>query len=185
MTYLNHGSFGACPHKIMKQYFDLQTELEFEPIDFLANNIEEGLKRARKSLSIYVDCNHRDLVFFPNPSTALNMVAKSLNLRKGDEFLTTIHEYGALIKTWKYICKSSSSKYVEYEPTLPIASEKEFNEIFINLITKKTKIIFISQITSSTGLIFPITYHNPPGLIYSLFIYTSLKSVTFLPYLLP
>ena len=139
ITYLNHGSFGGCPRPIMDAYFKLQLQLENQPIDYLANDIEGNLKHSRERLSTYVNCNKNDIVFFPNPSTALNMVAKSLDLKKGDEFLTTNHEYGALIKTWKYICKSSSAKYIEYEPSLPITSKEEFIQGFINSITEKTK----------------------------------------------
>ncbi len=156
ITYLNHGSFGGCPKEIMDKYFELQLKLENQPIDFLANNIEEASKKSRKSLAEYVDCDKDDIVFFPNPSTATNMVAKSLQLNKGDEVLTTNHEYGALVKTWKYICQKSEAKYIEYTPSLPLGSKEDFVEEFVNCISDKTKIIFISHITSPTGLIFPV-----------------------------
>lgn len=156
ITYLNHGSFGGCPKEVMEEYFRLQTVLESQPIDYLANDIDLSLERSRESLGNYIDCEKDSIVFFPNPSTALNMVAKSLVLDKGDEILTTDHEYGALVKTWKYICDSSSAKYVEYQPSLPISSKQDFLDGFINAITNKTKIIFISHITSPTGLIFPV-----------------------------
>ena len=38
ITYLNHGSFGACPIEIMNEYFNLQIELEKQPIDFLTED---------------------------------------------------------------------------------------------------------------------------------------------------
>ena len=156
ITYLNHGSFGACPKEIMDKYFDFQLKLENQPIDFLDNTIKDELKNARGALSSYVDCNSKDLVFFPNPSTALNMVIKSLKINKGDEILTTNHEYGALIKTWKFICNKNSAKYIEFNPTLPLSTKDDFLTNFFNKITNKTKIIFISHIASSTAVIFPI-----------------------------
>ena len=156
ITYLNHGSFGACPRDIMDRYFNIQLELEKQPIDFLDNNIKDSLKNARITLSDYIDCNNEDLVFFPNPSTALNMVIKSLEINKNDEILTTTHEYGALVKTWKFICNKKSAKYIEFNPSLPINSKEEFLVNFFNKITDKTKIIFISHITSPTALIFPV-----------------------------
>lgn len=155
-TYLNHGSFGACPSKIMDEYFKLQLELERQPIDFLANNITTTLKKSRESLSKYIDCPREDVVFFPNPSTAINMVAKSLTLRKNDEVLTTTHEYGALVKMWRFICDKASANYIEFSPCFPLDSKSNFLELFLNNITDRTKIIFISHITSATGLKFPI-----------------------------
>ena len=156
ITYLNHGSFGACPKIIMDEYFNLQLELEREPIDFLANNITRHLKKSRVALSKYIDCPSEDVVFFPNPSTAINMVAKSFPLSNNDEVLTTTHEYGALVKMWRFICNKRSANYIEYRPYLPLDSKLNFLEMFFNKITDKTKIIFISHITSSTGLKFPI-----------------------------
>ena len=38
ITYLNHGSFGACPIKTMEKYFKLQTQLENQPVQFLDND---------------------------------------------------------------------------------------------------------------------------------------------------
>ena len=155
-TYLNHGSFGACPKKIMDKYFKLQLELENQPIDFLANKINAQLKKSRESLSKYVDCHAEDMVFFPNPSTAINMVAKSLVLNQDDEILTTSHEYGALVKMWKFICDQKSATYIEYNPHLPLYSKHDFLDHFFDKITNKTKVVFISHITSATGLIFPV-----------------------------
>tara|TARA_Y100001970_G_scaffold292605_1_gene434637 strand:+ start:1598 stop:2764 length:1167 start_codon:yes stop_codon:yes gene_type:complete len=156
ITYLNHGSFGACPKAIMDEYFNLQLKLENQPIDFLDNNIKNELCSARKSLSMYVECDSKDLVFFPNPSTALNMVIKSLKINKDDEILTTTHEYGALIKTWKFICAKNSAKYVEFDPILPLDSKEDFLNHFFDKITDRTKVIFISHITSPTAIIFPV-----------------------------
>ena len=156
ITYLNHGSFGACPKAIMDEYFNLQLKLENQPIDFLDNDIKSALEKARKALSGYVDCNSEDLVFFPNPSTALNMVIKSLEINNGDEILTTTHEYGALIKTWQFICNKKSAKYIEFNPDLPLDSEDTFLSQFFDKITDRTKVIFISHITSPTAVKFPI-----------------------------
>ena len=84
------------------------------------------------------------------------MVAKSLTLSYNDEVLTTTHEYGALVKMWRFICNKASANYIEYRPYLPLDSKSNFLELFLNNITDRTKIIFISHITSATGLKFPI-----------------------------
>ena len=156
ITYLNHGSFGACPKPIFNKLIEWQKKLEFEPVKHLAYDIFPLLEESRKSLSDYVGCHMNDLVFSPNPSTALNTVIKSLNLKENDEILSTNHEYGALDKTWSFICKKTGAKYKQQDIKLPLLSNKDFIQKFTEGITVKTKVIFLSHITSSTGLVFPI-----------------------------
>ena len=154
-THLNHGSFGACPKPIFDALISWQKKLEFNPAKFLAFDIFVHLEKSRESLSEYINCDKNDIVFFPNPSTALNTVIKSLDLKKDDEILTTNHEYGALDKTWNFMCKNTGAKYIKQNIKLPLKSKNEFINTFIKGINKNTKVIFMSHITSPTGLIFP------------------------------
>ena len=156
ITYLNHGSFGACPRPIFEELINWQKQLEYEPVKHLAYDIYDHLEESRDALSKYVNCNKDDIIFTPNPSTALNTVIKSLDLKKDDEILTTNHEYGALDKTWNFICKKTGAKYIKTKISLPLLSNKKFIKKIESKISKKTKIIFISHVTSSTALIFPV-----------------------------
>ena len=155
ITYLNHGSFGACPRPIFNNLIKWQKKLEYEPVKHLAYDIFPLLEESRKSLSDFIGCQMDDIIFSPNPSTALNTVIKSLKLKSNDEILTTNHEYGALDKTWDFICKKTGAKYIQQNIKLPLTSNTSFIEQFTKGITNKTKIIFFSHITSSTALIFP------------------------------
>jgi len=156
IIYLNHGSFGACPKLIFESLINYQKMLEFDPVKHLAYDVYNHLENSRKALSKYINCNKNDVVFSPNPSTALNTVIRSLNLKENDEILTTDHEYGALDKAWKFICKKTGAKYIQQTIPLPLHTKEEFIEHFSKGLTNKTKIIFISHITSSTALIFPV-----------------------------
>ncbi len=169
ITYLNHGSFGACPTPIFNELIKWQKKLELEPTKHLAFDVYEYLEQSRISLSNYIDCNKDDIIFSPNPSTALNTVIKSLDLKKNDEILTTNHEYGALDKTWKFICKKTGAKYIQTDIPLPFLSEKDFIERLEAKITSKTKIIFASHITSSTAIIFPAKKISALAKKYNLF----------------
>ena len=156
IIYLNHGAYGACPKPVFDALVNYQKELEFEPTKHLAHDVFQYLEKSREFLSNYLNCHMNDIVFFPNPSTALNTVIRSLNLKEGDQILTTNHEYGALDKTWKFICKKTGAEYIQQTIPLPLNSKEEFIEHFCKGLTDKTKIIFISHITSPTALIFPV-----------------------------
>jgi len=156
ITYLNFGSFGACPKPIFEEYQKWQLELETEPVQYIAVNGLEYLKRSREALAAYINCKADDLVYVTNPSYAINIIAKSLQLNAGDEVLSTNLEYGALDRTWNYYCKKAGARFVRQAITLPLTSKEKFIEDFFKGLTDKTKAIFISQVTSTTALIFPV-----------------------------
>jgi len=156
ITYLNFGSFGACPKPIFEAYQEWQLKLERSPVQFIVHDAIEGLEITRRALGEYVGADFMDLVMVTNPSYAINTIAKSLPLNAGDEILTTNLEYGACDRTWEYYCEKRGATYVKQEISLPIASEEEFLKEFWQGYTDKTKVVFISHITSATGLILPV-----------------------------
>lgn len=91
-----------------------------------------------------------------NPSHAVNIVAKSLDLQPGDEILTTSLEYGACDRTWEFYCGKKGAHYVKQPIQLPIVTAEDFVDQFLKGVTSKTKLIFLSHITSSTALRFPV-----------------------------
>lgn len=161
--FLNHGSFGACPRPVFEEYQRWQVELERQPVAFLGRRVNDLLAESRAALAAYLGSAADDLIYFPNPTTAINMIARNLaradcpvRLRPGDEILTTDHEYGAMDRTWRYICEQTAARYVQQPIPLPVTTHAEFIERFWAGVTERTRIIFISHITSPTALIFPV-----------------------------
>lgn len=156
VTYLNFGSYGACSKPVFERYQQFQLELEQEAVQFITVNGPAYLQESRKALGQYLNAHEDDLVFVPNPSHAVNIIAKSFPLQPGDEVLATNVEYGACDKTWSYYCKKAGAIYKRHPVRFPIKSKEDFIEQFSSGITDRTKLIFISQITSTTALRFPV-----------------------------
>jgi isopenicillin-N epimerase len=156
VIFLNHGSFGACPRPVFETYQNWQLELERQPVEFLGRRHDALLDEARASLSQYVNADIDNLVFVPNATAGVNVVARSLSLQPGDEILTTDHEYGAINKTWEFVCQQTGACYVQHPIELPVSSPEAFVESFWSAVTPQTRVISISHITSPTALIFPI-----------------------------
>lgn len=156
ISFLNFGSFGACPKPIFNDYQRWQLELETEPAQFIQVKGPGYIRQSREALAAYINCDPADLVFTTNPSYAINIVARGLSLQPGDEVLGTNLEYGALDRTWRYYCEKAGAHYVRQPITLPLTSKEKFVDDFFAGYTPKTKAIFISHITSSTALILPV-----------------------------
>jgi len=141
VTFLNHGSYGACPEPVFARYQELQRELERNPVEFLARRFDELTAAARAALATFVGARAEDLVFVPNATAGLNAVIRSLRLEPGDEVLTTRHEYGAVTRTWEF----AGAKLVYAEP-----------EELAVAIGPRTRAVSVSHITSPTALVLPV-----------------------------
>lgn len=156
ITYLNFGSFGACVRPVFEQYQQFQLEIEREPSQFFFKNGPRYLKESRDALGKYLNVNGDDLVMVSNPSYAVNIVAKSLNLNPGDEILTTDIEYGACDKAWNFYCKKADATIKRVSFNWPLRDNALIVEAIKKGITPKTRLIFISHITSSTAVLLPV-----------------------------
>jgi len=155
-VFLNHGSFGARPRAVFEEYQRWQRELEGQPVEFLGRRFSELMQSAREALGAYVHASADGLVFVPNATTGLNVVARSLPLQPGDEVLASDHEYGALDRTWRFVCGKRGAQYINQPVPLPFKSAEQVVEAVWSGVTPRTRVLFLSHITSPTALIFPV-----------------------------
>ncbi len=158
ITFLNHGSFGACPRPVFEVYQEWQRRLEADPVEFLGRRLTGLLDEAREPLAAYVGTQADQIVFVENATFGVNIVAHSLlqQLEPGDEVLATDHEYGASDRTWRFVCGQRQVRYINQPIPLPLTSDEEMLEHLWRGVTPRTRVIFVSHITSPTALIFPL-----------------------------
>ena len=83
VTFLNHGSFGACPRPVFEAYQAWQLELEREPVEFLGRRLHDLLRVPREALAAELGCDANDIVGVLNATSGLNIVAQSSVLAYG------------------------------------------------------------------------------------------------------
>lgn len=157
VVFLNHGSFGACPRPVFEEYRRLQAELERQPVEFLARDRRyPGLIEAAKArLAAYVVSVPENLVFVTNATSAMNAVARGLDLQEGDEVLSPVGEYGAVDVLWGHACERAGARYVTR--ALPPGAEPEeaLEELWAG-VTPATRAISVSHVSCFTGIVFPV-----------------------------
>ena len=110
VSYLNHGSFGACPAAVLQKQAELRAELEREPVDFLWRRLPARLAEARGALGAFLRADPDDLAFVPNATAGVNAVLRSLEFRPGDELLTTSHVYPACRKAMEFVAARTGAE---------------------------------------------------------------------------
>ncbi|MGV0026306.1 aminotransferase class V-fold PLP-dependent enzyme [Phormidesmis priestleyi] len=156
ITFLNHGSFGACPLPVLAFQQKLRERIERQPLQFFGRDLEELLDRAKVELADFVGAETDDLVFVPNATTGINTVLRSLRLEPGDELLTTNQEYNACRNALDFVAERSGATVVVAEVPYPIAHSDPMIEPILKAVTSKTRLALLDHVTSQTGLVFPI-----------------------------
>jgi isopenicillin-N epimerase len=155
VTYLNHGSFGACPSAVLAAQTALRLEMEREPVDFLVAKLPARLDAAREALAVFLGANPADLVFVPNATAAVNAVLRSLSLGPGDELLLTNHTYAACRKTADFVAERTGARVVVATLPFPCRDEEEIIAAVLQCVSPRTRLALLDHVTSPTALILP------------------------------
>ena len=157
ITFLNHGSFGACLKAVLERQSALRERLEREPVRFMVRELEGMLDSAREALGEFISAAPEGIAFVPNATTAVNTVLRSLKLEPGDEILTTNHAYPSCRNTIHFISGTTGARPVIAEVPFPIGSPEDIPDCLLRHVGRRTKICVVDHVTSPTALIFPVS----------------------------
>jgi isopenicillin-N epimerase len=156
ITYLNHGSFGACPVPVLEAQRALIDELEAGPIQFLWTHFFERLDAVRLEVATFLNADPEGLVFVPNATTGVSTVLRSLRFEPGDELLTTNHEYNAILNAQAEVARLAGARVVIARLPLEIESDAQVLETILAAVTPRTRLAVLSHVTSPTATILPV-----------------------------
>lgn len=156
VIYLNHGSFGPSPKVVQAARHQWIEQLESQPMHFFLRQMEDAVGVAYECLAKFVGAKPNDLIFVENATAAMNIVAANIELNAGDEVLTTDHEYGAVLRIWRRVCRRAGASLVVRKLPNPMTSADKVIETFMEAVTSRTRLIVISHVTSPTAIILPV-----------------------------
>jgi len=157
VTFLNHGSFGACARSILEVQAELRARLEREPVQFMTRALEPLLDEARAVLAGVIGADPDDLAFIPNATSGVNTVLRSLRgLGPGDELLVTDHVYGACWNTMARAAEETGARLVVASVPFPCAGPDEVVEAVMSRVSERTVLALVEHVTSPTALVFPL-----------------------------
>jgi isopenicillin-N epimerase len=155
ITFLNHGSFGACPKLILDEQTKLRTSLESDPVTFMESTARELWAESLVRLSKFINADSEGMTFVTNATSGVNTVLKSLDLKPNDEIIVLDHSYQACWNAVDFITKKAGAKTVVATIPFPIDSNEQIIEGILQNVTERTRLALIDTVTSPTGLRLP------------------------------
>lgn len=155
VTFLNHGSFGACPREVLAAQDELRARLERQPVQFMVRDLPGLQDEVQARVAAFLGADPQDVVAVPNATAGVNTVLRSLELRAGDELLLSDHGYRACRNAAEAVAQRGARVAVARVP-FPLRGPDDVRAAFRAAATPRTRLALIDQVTSPTGLVFPI-----------------------------
>jgi isopenicillin-N epimerase len=156
VTFLNHGSFGACPLDVLQAQRALQERMERQPVRFLSRELEELLDAARAALGAFLKADPDDLAFVSNTTSGVNTVLRSLAFAPGDELIVTDHAYNACRNALDYVAGCTGARVVVATVPFPVPAAEVVTAAVVGAVSARTRLALVDHVTSPTGLVFPL-----------------------------
>ncbi len=115
ITYLNHGTVGVTPLRVLAAQQSIRDEIERQPSRFLLRELTApatsvGMPRgetprlrvAAAEVASFLGARGDDLVFVDNATTGANAVLRSFPFSPGDEVIVTDLGYGGVINAARF-----------------------------------------------------------------------------------
>jgi isopenicillin-N epimerase len=166
ITYLNHGTVGAVPRRVLAAQQAIRDEVERRPSQFLLRDVSGLVGKSRQTPTLmrvaaghvagFIKAREPDVVFVDNATTGVNAVLRSLPFEPGDELLLTDHNYGATARIAAFVARERQARVVTVTVPYPAFDPDQLVHAIAGAITSRTRVAVIDHITSETALIFPL-----------------------------
>src|SRR5215472_17332163 len=157
-TLINFNNGGVCPsprvvQDAMRRYLEFSNNA---PAYSMWRVLDPQIESVRRRLALAFGCDMEEIAITRNASEALEICQLGLDLKPGDEVLTTNQDYPRMLTTWRQRERREGVVVKKISIPVPPQSPDEIADIFERNITPRTRVIHFCHITNLSGQIYPV-----------------------------
>ncbi len=167
VTYLNHGTVGVTPIRVLAAQQAIRDEIERQPSRFLLRELSEigvGVPRpepprmrvAAAEVATFLGARGEDLAFVDNATAGANSVLRSFPFEPGDEILVTDLGYGGVTNAARYAARERDAVVRTVEMPYPLLRPEQAVEAIEAALDSTTRILLVDHITAESALLLPL-----------------------------
>ncbi|MEP7202981.1 MAG: aminotransferase class V-fold PLP-dependent enzyme [Ilumatobacteraceae bacterium] len=165
VTYLNHGTVGATPRRVLAHQRAITDEIERQPARFMLRELADEdntmispsrMRVAAGQVAEFVGVEGEDLLFVDNITTGANAVLRSFPFDTGDEIAVTNLGYGGVVNAATYVTRTIGGTLRTIELPQPGAGRSDYVDAVAAGLGPNTRMLIVDHITPGTALILPL-----------------------------
>lgn len=153
---LNNGGVHPAPRVVMEAVHRYLNFSNGAPPYNMWRILRPRKEYIRKRLAHTFGCSSEEIALTRNVTEAMQIALLGLELHKGDEVLTTSHDYPSMKNALYQRQKREGIRVKKFDFPYPPENRGILLDFFKKNITSRTKLILVCHITNLTGQIFPI-----------------------------
>jgi isopenicillin-N epimerase len=166
ITYLNHGTVGVTPRRIMAVQQAIRDEIERHPSRFILRALTQTefgrplsdrprLRVAADEVAAFLGASGEDLVFVDNITAGVNSILRSFPLQQGDEILVSDLVYGGVLRAALFAARERGATVRTVEMPYPFRADR-LADAYANAVGPRTRLAIVEHITAQSAVIFPL-----------------------------
>ena len=169
ITYLNHGTVGVTPNRVLDAQAAIRRDIERRPAQFLLRELSEiavgspraeppRLRVAAERVARFLGAAGMDLAFVDNATTAINAVLRSTPFQPGDEIIIGDHAYGAIRFSAEFRARETGARVRVVEFPGPPYAPAPILAAFDRALTEaggRCRLAIVDHVTSESALVLP------------------------------
>jgi selenocysteine lyase/cysteine desulfurase len=148
LIYMNNGGLGPSPHPVIDAMIGQMMDLEK-----ISETGHHLVADVRRKASRFLGCGEEELAFTRSTTEGMNIIARGLPLKPGDEVLLSTHEHPGGAMPWLALAKDLGIEIRLFEPG---SGGSDTLERISSSITSRTRVLSLSHVTCTTGLVVPV-----------------------------
>jgi len=156
--YLNNGTVGSSPAPVLRAVFEGYEACEklnqADPEDYPIWGYA-AWNEFRDPLAAFVGCNRDEIALLRNATEANSYIANGIDLKQGDEVLTTDQEHPGGEHPWNLRAKRYGIVVKKITLPRPVINPEQVLDLVDAAITARTRVLFFSHITTFSGVVLP------------------------------
>jgi isopenicillin-N epimerase len=169
IVYLNHGTVGATPRRVLAAQRAILAEIERQPARYLLRELTgvrvggprtpamgpPRMRAAAAALAPRFGVAADDLVFVDNATAGANAVLRSLPLAPGDEVVVSSLGYGGVNNAARFATRERGAKLVTIELPFDLDDPAWAIAAFEAAVTERTRLVIVDLIAADSAILLP------------------------------